>query len=198
MAMRSVVSGYLAVMLLPAVGLPAGAGDGGTITIPMKPGKASRPGHISVTIGKDQKPVITPATDTSLTRQGEIKVDGETFRLYLPAAKAYSTRNTGTGDGQFENTSTLLSIDADHDGRLTEEEGWFVSLPVRVGDRMFEVARIAPDGSALTLKPSSAPLSGVIVGRRCPPFSYKTRDGKTFTQDTYRGKALLLDVWSVT
>ena len=57
---------------------------------------------------------------------------------------------------------------------------------------------VAPRGSAITLKPSSRPLGGVIVGRKVPPFSYKARDGKTITRETYRGKAVLLDVWSVT
>jgi hypothetical protein len=191
--------GYLAAVAFIAALCPPSAADiSDTITIPMQLTKAARPGHINVTIDKSGKPNIIPAKDTQLTHQGVIKIDGETFNIYLPAAGSYSLKNTGTGEGQFENTSTLLSVDANRDGKFTDDEGWYANLPLRIGDRMFEVVRIAPDGSSITLKRSTKPLAGVITGRKVPPFSYTTAEGKPFTQDTYRGKAVLIDVWSVT
>ena len=72
------------------------------------------------------------------------------------------------------------------------------NLPIRLGDKMFDVAEIAADGSRITLKASKAPLSGVILGRKCPPFSFKTADGKIVSDETLSGKAVLLDIWSIT
>jgi hypothetical protein len=63
---------------------------------------------------------------------------------------------------------------------------------------MFEVSHLAADGSRIVLKPSKAPLRGVIVGRVCPPFSFKTADGKKVSRDSLAGKAFLLDIWSLT
>jgi hypothetical protein len=126
-----------------------------------------------------------------------VDVEGEKYDLYLPAAKSYSTRNQAK-DGSGDDTSTRISIDFDHDGQLTEEESWYTSRPVRVGDRMFEVQEIAPDGTRLVLKPSTAPLRGLIKGRRCPPFVFTTQKGEPVTLERLRGKAFLLDIWSVT
>lgn len=36
------------------------------------------------------------------------------------------------------------------------------------------------------------------VGKPCPEFSYKDMNGKTVSLSDYKGKALLLDVWSMT
>jgi hypothetical protein len=63
---------------------------------------------------------------------------------------------------------------------------------------MFDVAEIAADGSRLVLKPSKSPLRGVIVGRRCPPFSFKTADGQAVSFESFAGKAFILDIWSIT
>jgi hypothetical protein len=38
----------------------------------------------------------------------------------------------------------------------------------------------------------------VIVGRTCPPFSFKTADGKEVNHEGLAGKAFLLDIWSIT
>ena len=41
-------------------------------------------------------------------------------------------------------------------------------------------------------------LAGTVLGRKCPDFEYKTTDGKTVTRETFKDKAFLLDIWSVT
>jgi hypothetical protein len=39
---------------------------------------------------------------------------------------------------------------------------------------------------------------GAVAGKPCPSFSYKTIDGKTVSDQTLRGKAFIIDVWSPT
>jgi hypothetical protein len=63
---------------------------------------------------------------------------------------------------------------------------------------MFDVVDLAADGSKILLRASRAPLGGVVMGRKCPPFSFTTANGKAVTPDTFAGKAFLLDIWSVT
>jgi hypothetical protein len=141
--------------------------------------------------------VAGPARD-ELVKRGTVQMDRRKYTLYLPRAKSYSTKNTGPSDCDFDNTSTLISVDQNGDGRLTENDGWFANLPVRLGDRMFDVVDIAADGSRIVLRPSRAPLRGVIVGRTCPPFSFKTADGKEVSRESLAGKPFLLDIWSTT
>jgi hypothetical protein len=133
-----------------------------------------------------------------LVKRGTVEVDGEKYTLYLPKAKSYSTKNTKPSDSGLENTSTRLYVDHNRDGRLTDDEGWFTNLPLRLGDKMFDVAEIAADGSRIVLRPSKARLRGVILGRACPRFSFKTADGKEVSSETLAGKPFLLDVWSIT
>jgi len=182
--------------------------NAGAVVISMQKCNASRRGRFGVTEDDDEEQGGEKKTksifdfampkDVPLIRKGTLTVDGEAVTIYLPKAKRYGVENTGRGDEHHSNKSTLLSIDADHNGKLGDDESWFANLPIRVADRMFEITRIAEDGSEIELRPSSAPLRGVIVGRKCPAFSYKTSDGRLITQDTYKGKAFLLDVWSVT
>jgi hypothetical protein len=165
------------------------------ITVKMEGCQASRPGKLAQA-GLLRLLFFGPPKDP-LVKRGVVDVEGEKYDLYLPAAKSYSTRNQAK-DGSGDDTSTLISIDFDHDGQLTEEEGWYASRPIRIGDRMFEVQEIAQDGIRVVLKPSTAPLRGVIKGRRCPPFAFTTPGGEPVTLDRLRGKAFLLDIWSVT
>jgi hypothetical protein len=142
--------------------------------------------------------VLTGARGEPLVKKGVVEVEGKKYTLYLPKAKSYTVRNTAKKDHVFENTSTLLGVDQKGDGKLSASENWFANLPLRLGDRMFDVAEIAPDGSRVVLEPSRSPLRGVIVGRSCPPFSFRTTDGKEVSRDGFAGKAFLLDIWSVT
>jgi hypothetical protein len=176
---------------LPEGRLSAAPGEG-TITVAMEDCKATRPGVpkgiLDVLIG----------TKEQLVKRGVAVVDGQKYTLYLPKAKAYTLKNASKKDHGFENTSTRLSIDQKGDGKLTEADHWFANLPIRLGDRMFEVTEIAKDGSRVVLRPSKAPLSGALVGRVCPPFSFKTADGKVVSRESLAGKAFVLDVWSIT
>jgi hypothetical protein len=194
-------------LLLPAM-LGSALLDGGqaekttpkkaaAITVEMEDCKASRPGKITGAVSVLRLIVAGPPKD-ELAKRGTVQVDRRKYTLYLAKAKSYSTKNTGPSDCDFDNTSTLISVDQNGDGRLTENDGWFANLPLRLGDRMFDVVEIAADGSRIVLKPSRAPLHGVIVGRTCPPFSFKTADGKEVSRERLAGKPFLLDIWSVT
>jgi hypothetical protein len=133
-----------------------------------------------------------------LVKRGSLEIDGAKYAVFLPKEKVYSTRNTAKSDDEMGNTSTPVFIDQNGDGRITNDEMWFSNLPIRVGDRMYDVTEIAKDGTRISFKLSKAPLSGVVVGRPCPPFSLKTSDGKEVSSKQLAGKAFLLDFWSVT
>jgi hypothetical protein len=164
-------------------GGPAGAGQD-DLTVQMEPYQGKRPGLFF---------------QEKLVKRGSVTMAGKKYTLYLPAAKTYSLKNSpGKRDHIFENTSTRLAVDQNGDGKLTETDSWFANLPIRLGDKMFDVTEIAADGSRIVLKPSRSPLSGVVIGRTCPPFSFKTADGKTISRDSLAGKAFLLDIWSIT
>jgi hypothetical protein len=133
-----------------------------------------------------------------LVKRGRLEIDGHKYTLYLPKAKSYSVKNTKSSDNHHENTSTLISVAQDGKEHPTDDDGWFANLPLRLGDKMFDVIEIAADGSRIVLRPSRAPLRGAIVGRRCPSFSFPTADGKTMTREGLAGKVVVLDIWSVT
>jgi hypothetical protein len=168
-----------------------------SITVVMEDVAASRPGKIINVADAFRQLVAGPSRD-DLVKRGIVNVDGQKFVLYLPKAKSYSARNTGSSDCDRDNTSTLISVDQKGDGRLTVYDGWFANLPLRLGDKMFDVVELAADGSRLVLKPSRSSLRGVVFGRTCPPFSFKTKDGKEISRESLAGKAFLLDIWSIT
>jgi hypothetical protein len=167
------------------------------ITVVMEDCKASRPGKITGDTSVFRL-IFSGPPQEELVKRGTVEVDGLKYTLYLPRAKSYSTKNTKPNDNDFENTSTLLSIDRKGDGQLTDKDGWFANMPLRLGDKMFDVTEIAADGSRIVLRPSKSPLRGVIVGRTCPPFAFKTADGKEISSKSLAGKSFLLDIWSVT
>ena len=197
----------LLLLLLPAVpgrALPDGGRteepapkEAASLTVVMEDCKASRPAKIT-TVGDAFRMLFASQRREELVKRGTVQVDGQKYALYLPKADSWSRKNTGPSDCDDDNTSTLISIDQNGDGKMTEYDGWFANLPLRLGDKMFEVAEFAADGSRIVLKPSKSQLRGVIVGRTCPPFSFQTADGKVISRDRLAGKAFLLDIWSVT
>ena len=197
----------LLLLLLPAVPGRALPGRGraeepapkeaASLTVVMEDCKASRPAKIT-TVGDAFRMLFASQRREELVKRGTVQVDRQKYTLYLPKARSWSKKNTGPSDCYNDNTSTLISVDQNGDGRMTENDGWFANLPLRLGDRMFDVADIAADGSRIVLKPSKARLRGLVVGRPCPPFSFKTADGKEINRDSLAGKPFLLDIWSVT
>jgi hypothetical protein len=197
--------GWVAVVVPPALAVvvPAPLHGSGTvakesplITIAMKdcpvPASGKKPKDI------DRLQLATTFGKEEMAKQGHLRVAGKDYAVYLPKAKSYSLKNTAGIEVRFMNTSSVVFIDQNGDGRLTPDEAWNANQPIRVGDQMFEVVELANDGSKIVLRASRAPLGGIVIGRKCPPFSYKTADGQSVTQATFAGKAFLLDIWSVT
>jgi hypothetical protein len=201
---------FMLLMLLPLFSPLIGYGDQpyddqvAPIILKMEDSKASRRGKLQLTEEDLKDPQKLSARllkgwpQEDLVKRGVLEVDGHKYSLYLPQAKAYSIKNTKPSDADSENTSTLISVDQNGDGRITDADGWFANLPLRLGDKMFDVTEIAADASRIVLKPSKSPLRGVIVGRTCPPFSFKTADGKVVSRESLARKPFILDVWSIT
>ena len=197
----------LVFLLLPAVPGSALPGEGradkpapeegAAVTVAMEDCKAARPAKITNVAGALKRLIAGPPKD-ELVKRGTVQVDRRKYTLYLAKAESYSTNNTGPSDCDFDNTSTLISVDQNGDSRPTENDGWFANLPLRLGDKMFDVAEIAADGRRIVLKPSKSPLRGVILGRTCPPFSFETADGGEVSRETLAGRAFILDIWSFT
>jgi hypothetical protein len=197
-------------MLLPLLAPLNGYGDQPSddqttpIILKMEESKASRRGKLQLTEEELKDPQKLTARllkgwpKEDLIKRGVLEVDGHKFSLYLPQVKAYSVKNTNSSDADSENTSTLISVDQNGDGRITDADGWFANLPLRLGDKMYDVTEIAADASRIVLKPSKSPLRGVIVGRTCPPFSFKTADGKAVSREGLASKPFILDIWSIT
>lgn len=129
--------------------------------------------------------------------KGVVRVDDNTTAdIYIPARGPYST--TTKENHSLSNTSTLIYSDSNGDGQMDRTERWWSSLPIRLGDKMFEVKKFDPGSTWLLLAQSSKPLSGLVMNKPCIPFNFTMSDGKPITLNDYKGKTLLLDVWSMT
>ena len=175
------------------------AGSGDSIVVPLAACDLQRRGQLVVDGASDVAKLLFagPPVD-HVNRRGTIAVDGTEWHLYLPEAKSFLLENHGRGDDDLANTSTRISVDANGDGALTDDESWHANLPIRIGDRMFDVVAIAADGASITLRASASPLRGLIVGRRVPPFEFTTTEGRQISTTTLEGKPFVLDLWSIT
>jgi hypothetical protein len=182
----------LAIAFIVSVAARAADLPGDAITVTLTDTTVTRPSAVTGLVA------ALLGGGTEKLKRGELTVAGETFSLFLPQAKTYSIKNTGSNDGAFENKSTAITVVPKGDEKLTDGQNWFANLPLRVGDRMFDVLDIAADGSKVVLKPSTASLRGVVLGRKCPAFAFETSEGKKISLDTYKGQAILLDIWSTT
>jgi hypothetical protein len=209
--MRNPTLPTLLFLLIPLNGCSGQPGNGRpsndqttSIVLKMEDSKASRRGKLQLTDEelKDPEKLRVRLAEgwpkEELIKRGVLEADGHKYYLYLPKAEAYSIKNTNSSDADSENTSTLISVDQKGDGRITDADGWFANLPLRLGDKMYDVTEIAADASRIVLKPSKSPLRGVIVGRTCPPFSFKTADGKVVSHESLAKKPFILDIWSIT
>ena len=134
-----------------------------------------------------------------LNRKCSIEVDGQMIDIYLPKEKEYTVENSGTDNTMISNTSTFISIDQNGDGVLESHESMPTNLPIRILDSMYVATGIADDASSITLTKFDGPLSGVVLNRKCPEFSFQTVDGdRTISDKSILGKVTLLDIWAVT
>jgi hypothetical protein len=137
-----------------------------------------------------------PVKTTEFARHGKVRVNNTEVDVYLAANASY-TRINASRDA-WANTSTLLCVDQNRDGWISLDECRNISLPLRIGDRMFTVPYIASDGSEITLLPSREPLDSLVVGHPCPAFAYRTLAGKAISLRSLKGRTFLIDLWSFT
>lgn len=133
-----------------------------------------------------------------LVRKGTVQVDGTAFDLFLPKEKAgYSVRSRPELQAVLVTlTSTWLSVDQDHDGKITLDESYFAELPLCIGDTMFDVVDIAADGSSLTLRRREGPLAGPVLGRKAAAFEWNATDGRKLGNASYENRVLVIDCWA--
>ena len=162
----------------------------GQLVVKLKPTELTRPGIARIT----DLHWGTPAPE-KLSR-GQVDVRHERVSFYVPTYGPYTTQSIE--QHSYNNTSTTISVDSNNDGQVNSTENWHTSLPVRLGDTMFEFKQFDPGGTWVLIEESKSPLAGCVVGRKCPDFEFTTMDGKKVSLDTYKGKVLLLDVWSMT
>ena len=144
-------------------------------------------------------PASVGSTATALL-EGEITVAGKTYTIFIPAEGPYQLENTrqrGLDNFLFTN-ATPVWFDQNGDGKLSFNEAWVSNHPIRFGNQMLEVISISPDGTTLTMRESKAPLGGLVLGERAPEFRLVDQNGGVHTLERYRGKYLILDLWSTT
>jgi hypothetical protein len=173
--------------------LPMPAAGKDEVVVKLQPSSLKREGVLRIGKGWFGMPTFDRKDEVLVS--GRIKVDGENFEIGIPNVGPYLLT---TEEDEYRNTSMRVSIDADNNGELPDHESWFSSNPFRIGDRMFTVRAVDPGGTWMTLAKSDVPLAGVILGRRCPDFELWSTSGKKLTLSDYKGKYLLLDVWSMT
>ncbi len=132
-----------------------------------------------------------------LSLEGSVTVGEETFRIFLPGGEdGYSVAPRPELKGILTAfTSTCIAVDQNHDGEIATWESYYAENPLRIGDSMFAVKAISEDGE-LTLVPTDHPLTGPVVGRKAPDFTWTTIEGETLRRDDFLGRAIIVDCWA--
>src|SRR5262245_15110437 len=125
-----------------------------------------------ITITRTDCPVSQPGTKTKeitrlllatstfakegMARHGPLRVAGRTYAVDLPRARSYSLRNAAATDLRLLNTSGVIYIDQNGDGRPTPDEAWNANRPIWVADQMVDVVDLAADAIASAARPNGA------------------------------------------
>lgn len=133
----------------------------------------------------------------NLVAKGTVQVDGEAFDIYLPEEKAYSRQPRPEQKALLTvRTSTYLSVDQDHDGKISALESYFAESPLRLGDAMFEIVDLPADGGSLTIRRTDRPLTGAVLGRKAAAFDWTAIDGSKLRRDDFKNRLLVIDCWA--
>ncbi|HEY9760736.1 MAG TPA: hypothetical protein V6C97_36605 [Oculatellaceae cyanobacterium] len=180
-------------VMLPSTAPPTASES--EILVSLKPTEKTRYGRLQVHLNANGNPSFEDPGEEELMR-GDVKVGNEQMTFYVPKYGPHPL--TSKDNHSFENTSTLLSVDSNHNGKIDHAEDWWTSRPIRLGEQMFDVKAIDPGTSWILLSKSQAKLAGAVKGKRCPSFQFFATNGKMVSLADYKGKVLLLDVWSMT
>ena len=134
----------------------------------------------------------------SLKLKGEFSNGQDKLNLYLRKRRSYTLTNSNPEGTRFTNDAEYLSIDYDGNNLIEDFESHGVNRPIRLWDSMYLVLSIDAGSRELQIQQVEVPLSGTIVGRKCPPFQYQTVDGNAISDSSLRGKVTILDIWAVT
>lgn len=173
--------------------LPMPVAASGEMVVKLERTGVMRDGSNRITFGWFNEPHFDNRREK--LSKGVLKVGAEEAEIYIPQNGPYPLT---TDDKEYGNSSMRVSVDFDKNGELPQHETWFSSHPVRIGDQMFKVKSVDPGGTWMVFSKSNVPLSGLVIGRKCPDFELWTTQGMKVTLADYKGKFLLLDVWSMT
>lgn len=165
------------------------------IVVRLSPSSVEREGIFRVNFDANGNPIFKMPPPVPLVH-GNVSIGGEQVSIYLPSQGPYSI--TTEKEHFIQNSSTAITVDANHDATAQKSELWYSSLPVRLGDQMFDVKAIDPGGTWIRFAKSNAPLAGAVVGKPFPPFQFTTTDREKVSLETYKGKWLFIDIWSFT
>lgn len=176
-----------------AKSLPVPVAANGEMVVKLERSNIMRDGSNKITFGWFNEPHFDNRREKLC--KGVLKVGPEEAEIYIPQNGPYLLT---TDEKEYGNSSMRVSVDFDKNGELPAHESWFSSHPVRIGDEMFKVKSVDPGGTWIVLAKANVPLSGLVIGRKCPDFELWTTEGKKVTLADYKGKFLLLDIWSMT
>lgn len=133
----------------------------------------------------------------NLVAKGTVQVDGESFDIYLPKEKAYSRVPRPEQKGVLiVRTSTYLSVDQNHDGKIGALESYFAESPLRLGNAMFEIVDLPANGGSITIRRTDRPLTGAVLGRKAAEFDWTAIDGSKLRRDDFKNRVLVIDCWA--
>ena len=154
---------------------------------------------------------------TAAVRTGTITVDGRPRRLALAETAvdgnfdlAAAEPATRENFARRTTRTAILILDADGDGEFGPQEVFDACLPLRIGTQTYE-ALSTPDGTRLTLRPTSKPAQEVKVpvrtvstkdngllaaGTPAPDFTVERYGGGTLRLSELKGKTVVLDFWA--
>lgn len=129
--------------------------------------------------------------------EGTCVVDGRAYKVYKPKGWTFDLDKPANFDNVAITQETGgIYVDYNGDGDLSTTERWFPFKPIRFGSVMLKVDSMSE--KQIVFSEVEGPPRGMIEGFSAPDFEYIDADGNLQTLEKYRGKYLLLDVFSIT
>lgn len=146
--------------------------------------------------------------------KGEITLEGKKYPIMIldematghfdadPATKAPAA--TPSAPPAMPPRMVAMLIDRDGDGKFDlRYERYDLSKPFNIAGKTYELGKISPDGTKITLLPSATQVAEVAippslqVGKPALAFSRQVIGGKTVSfPGDYKGKVVMLDFWA--